>query len=71
MGNTYQVREEKPVNIIMPLENAMKNDLCFFSNLSLVSEKRIQNLKRGIKIMGVIIHHPTEFTEEMHCILIS
>lgn len=71
MGNTYQVREEKPMNIIIPLENTMKNELCIFSNTPLISEKGIRNLKRVRKIVGVIIHHPTDFTEDMHSIQIS
>lgn len=69
MGN--KVREEKPMNIIIPLENAMKNELCIFSNPPLISQKGIKNPNRGRKIVGVIICHPTELTEGMHCIQIS
>lgn len=59
------------MNIIISLVNAMKNEQCFLFNSPLILEKGIRNLKRGRKIVGVIIHHPTEFPEEMHCTQIS
>lgn len=59
------------MNIIIPLENAMKNELCIFSNPPLISEKGIKNPNRGRKIVGVITRHPAELIEGMHCIQIS
>lgn len=64
MGNT-SVRKANPINTIIPLENAMKNELYIFSNPLLISKTGIKNLKRVRKIVRVIIHHLTEFTEEM------
>lgn len=53
------------------MENAMKHELCTFSNPPLFPEKGFRNLKGQEKTVGVMMHHPTEFTEEMHCIQIS